>query len=322
MDPIRAPTSSPETTSMPTSLKELTSPTSAWVDEVTTLAPTTPRETSSPKFSAPDWKITIQNRDGSTSEVDMRQGEIRISMIPDNTTKSKESSADEPQVEKLDTSKDKSNLRKERIWVIGQHTLTASSALAIIAVSILTLVAYSKTKHINGAWPEVAQLSPTIVLLSMACLTVTADVITLGIHSCHGRAAASARRMVQRVRSAMGIIQAVAGAAGAGIFKHAKDTSNGADLWGWACSPAADNMGAVNNSSTLCSSNQAAWILNLLQVAIHTLSFALALWTLFKPGQDFKTKMTEAEGLLEESKKEETNMNKTLGLKPTFADES
>lgn len=139
--------------------------------------------------------------------------------------------------------------------MIGQHMLTASSALAIIAVSILTLVAYSKTKHIDGAWPEVAQLSPTIVLLSMACLTVTADVITLGIHSCHGRAAASARRMVQRVRSAMGIIQAVAGAAGAGIFKHAKDTSNGADLWGWACSPAADNMGAVNNSSTLCSSN-------------------------------------------------------------------
>jgi hypothetical protein len=32
--------------------------------------------------------------------------------------------------------------------------------------------------------------------------------------------------------------------------------------------------------------------------------------------------MTEAEGLLEESKKEETNMNDTLGLKPIFADES
>jgi hypothetical protein len=89
----------------------------------------------------------------------------------------------------------------------------------------------------------------------MACLTVTADVITLGIHFCHGRAAASARRMVHRVRSAMGIMQAIAGAVSAGIFKHAKDTSNGADLWGWACSSAADDMGAVNSSGTLCSSN-------------------------------------------------------------------
>jgi hypothetical protein len=122
MDSIRAPTSSPETTSKPTSLQELTSPTSAWVDEVTTLAPTIPEETSSPKFSVPDWKITIQNRDGSTSEVDMRQGEIRISMIPDNTTKSKESSADEPQVEKLDTSKDVSvNPSQQNINARSSH---------------------------------------------------------------------------------------------------------------------------------------------------------------------------------------------------------
>jgi hypothetical protein len=108
---------------MPTSLQGLTSPTSAWVDEVTTLAPTTPRETSTPKFSAPEWKITIQNRDGSTSEVDMRQGEIRISMMPDNTTKSKESLADEPEVEKLDTSKDVSVTQVNRTSMQEAHIL-------------------------------------------------------------------------------------------------------------------------------------------------------------------------------------------------------
>ncbi|KAH8771445.1 hypothetical protein BGZ57DRAFT_928957 [Hyaloscypha finlandica] len=79
-------------------------------------------------------------------------------------------------------------------------------------------------------------------------------------------------------------------------------------------------MGTVNNSDTLCSGNNAAFILNILQIVIHTLSFALALWTLFKPKQDLKTNIGEAEGLLEGSKNEETKMNETLGLKPVYTD--
>jgi hypothetical protein len=53
---------------------------------------------------------------------------------------------------------------------------------------------------------------------------------------------------------------------------------------------------------------------------IHTLSFALALWTLCKPKQDLKTNIGEAEGLLEKSKNEETTMNETLGIKPLYTD--
>ena len=207
------------------------------------MAPTTPRDMSSPKFSAPDWKITIQNRDGSTSEVNMRDREIRISMIGDKTTKN---SAEEPEVENPDTSKEvsvsnirgircskltygtqKSNLRKETIWAIGKHVLTASSGVAIIAISILTLTTYMKTKHIDGAWPEVAKLIPTTVMLSIACLTATADVITVCIHFCHGRSAAAAKRIVQHILSTMAILQAIAGAASAGFFKSAKNTSKG-----------------------------------------------------------------------------------------------
>jgi hypothetical protein len=271
MEQVGTSASSLEPTATPNPQQELTSPASAWVDEVTTVAPTTPGDMSSPKFSAPDWKITIQNRDGSTSEVNMRDREIRISMIEDKTTKN---STEEPEVENPDTSKEvsvsnirgircskltygtqKSNLRKETIWAIGQHVLTASSAVAIIAISILTLTTYMKTKHIGAAWPEVAKLSPTIVMLSIACLTATADVITVCIHFCHGRSAATAKRMVHHILSAMAILQAVAGAASAGFFKSSKNTSNGSDLWGWACSAAADKMGTVNSSGTLCSGN-------------------------------------------------------------------
>jgi hypothetical protein len=53
-----------------------------------TLAPTSltsPGYMISPKVKQPDWKITIENSDGSTSEVDLFRREVRISMRGDNS---------------------------------------------------------------------------------------------------------------------------------------------------------------------------------------------------------------------------------------------
>jgi hypothetical protein len=75
-----------------------------------------------------------------------------------------------------------SKFRDERMWVLGQHILTTSAALAVIAISILTLRIYAKTKHAND---DLAMLSPTVLMLSMSCLTVAADVILVYIYHQH-----------------------------------------------------------------------------------------------------------------------------------------
>lgn len=116
---------------------------------------------------------------------------------------------------------------------------------------IITLVTFNKNSHVDGAFPKSPLLSPTIVMLSIACLNVTADVVTLGVHFCHGKTAAMAERMVQRIRTVLSIIQAIGGATSAGYFKSAQSLSNGADIWGFCCSDAA----TANFADMICQSN-------------------------------------------------------------------
>lgn len=141
--------------------------------------------------------------------------------------------------------------RKQRIWMIGQHALTAASSISIIAIMTITLVTFQNNANVDGAFPKNPLLSPTIVMLSIACLNVTADVVTLGIHFCHGRTAATAERMVQRIRSVLSIIQAIGGATSAGYFKSAQSLSSGADIWGFCCSDAA----TAKFADMICQSN-------------------------------------------------------------------
>jgi hypothetical protein len=144
------------------------------------------------------------------------------------------------------------DLRKLRIYVIIQQSLTAIFSTVIIA---LTLVKFNSTKNVAGAWPANPLLSPTIVLLAMACLTCVADIITVFVHCCHGKVVDSMARAVAKIRAVMGFLQAIATAAGTGYFKIANNNSNGNDLWGWSCSYAADAMQNVNSSGQLCQNN-------------------------------------------------------------------
>jgi hypothetical protein len=57
----------------------------------------------SPKVEQSDWKITIENSDGSTSEVDLFRREIKISMRGDNSMKN---STKQPDIENQDPPKD------------------------------------------------------------------------------------------------------------------------------------------------------------------------------------------------------------------------
>jgi hypothetical protein len=136
-----------------------------------------------------------------------------------------------------------------------QQFLTAVFSIIIIAVEALTLVKYRSTQNVKGAWPTNPLLTPTYVLLAMAVLSCTADIITFSMNCSYGQVKNTMMNIVEKIRSSMGLLQAIATAAGAGYFKWAETSSGNADLWGWSCSPGADAMQSVNSSGTLCSTN-------------------------------------------------------------------
>jgi hypothetical protein len=142
-----------------------------------------------------------------------------------------------------------------RIYVIIQQSLIAIFSIVIIVVMALTLAKYNSTKNIEGAWPANPKLTPTIIILVMACLTCTADIITVLVHLCHTRVVERMMRLVAKIRAVMGFLQAIASAAGTGYFKISFNSSGANDLWGWSCSDAADAMASVNSANTVCQNN-------------------------------------------------------------------
>jgi hypothetical protein len=158
--------------------------------------------------------------------------------------------------------------RKMKIYVIVQQSLTAIFSIVIIAIMALTLAKYNSTKNVPGAWPANPLLSPTIVLLVMACLTCVADITIVFAHFFRGNVVNSMMKLVAKIRAVMGFLQAMATAAGAGYFKIANNNSNGNDLWGWSCSDAADAMQNVNSSGQLCQNNVCPALLHCVTVLL------------------------------------------------------
>jgi len=142
-----------------------------------------------------------------------------------------------------------------RYYTIVQQFLTAVFSIIIIAVEALTLVKYRSTQNVAGAWPLNPLLTPTYVLLAMAVLSCTADIITLGVNCCYGQVKNTMMNVVEKIRSSMGFLQAIANAAGAGYFKWAQASSGNSDLWGWTCSSGSGAMASITDAGTLCNSN-------------------------------------------------------------------
>jgi hypothetical protein len=94
--------------------------------------------------------------------------------------------------------------KKMRYYTIGQQFLTAVLSIIVIAVEALTLVKYRSTENVAGAWPTNQLLSPTYILLAMAVLSCTADIITFSVNCCYGQVKNKMMDVVAKIRSSMG----------------------------------------------------------------------------------------------------------------------
>ena len=144
--------------------------------------------------------------------------------------------------------------KKMRYYTMIQQFLTAALSIIVIAVEALTLVKYRSTQNVAGAWPVNPLLTPTYVLLAMAVLSCTADIITFGVNCCYGQVKNTMMDVVQKIRSVMGFLQAIANAAGAGYFRSAYNNSGASDLWSWSCNGVPASTSPVNYN-TVCNSN-------------------------------------------------------------------
>lgn len=132
MAPPQRKASSPTTICVSTPPDDISPPMSS-LDGDPTLTATLKEDTTAVEadFAKPDWKITIQSTDGSTSEVNLRQKEIRISMIADKlkmpeksilSATEKESPLNAPEAEKVDPSKEVSVPKEESKLRFRAHT--------------------------------------------------------------------------------------------------------------------------------------------------------------------------------------------------------
>jgi hypothetical protein len=142
-----------------------------------------------------------------------------------------------------------------RIYLGIQYTLNVILAIVIIALMALTLIKYNSSKNVKGAWPANPVLSPTFLMLVVSCVNVLVDVANLLVQCCGAKAIKRVADVVMKVRTTTGTITAVAPAVAAGFSAFAQNTTNGADLWGFSCSSAADQMAAVNSADMVCMAN-------------------------------------------------------------------
>jgi hypothetical protein len=119
----------------------------------------------------------------------------------------------------------------------------------------MTLVKFFSTAHIAGAWPTDPKLYPTYILLTVSLLSLCIDILHLGARYCGSSSARKADLMVSKMRYAILVIQAIASATGTGVFNGTKNAGSGQDLFGWTCSPTADQFSNVNSSDLVCNSN-------------------------------------------------------------------
>jgi hypothetical protein len=194
------------------------------------------------------WKITIKNPDGTSNELLLEPQRAPTSATLDDSDMEK-ASPSSSETAKMPAGP------KLRWYLVVQYILNTLLAISIIAIMALTLVKYNSTKHITGAWPTNAVLSPTLLMLAVSVLNVLVDAANLLVQCCGSRAISAMTRIVIAVRKYTGVVTTFLPAFAAGLAAFGKNNTGGKDLWGYSCSSAADAMAAVNGSDMVCMTN-------------------------------------------------------------------
>ncbi|KAH0537263.1 hypothetical protein FGG08_005925 [Glutinoglossum americanum] len=180
--------------------------------------------------------------------------------------------------------KDTKLKKRIRILRIVSRICTAIFSTVVAVMMGMSIHKFSSTKniYINGrtAWAKNTKLWPTVMLFSVAAVTVTFNLIILVAYL---RSVKTANR-VSTVSSIFGVLvfggHVVVWVSAAALYRYGKDT-NGVhnDLWGWSCSKGADKIQStfhsVVNFDRLCTSSANAWYTSIAEACLEILSVVI-----------------------------------------------
>jgi len=125
-------------------------------------------------------------------------------------------------------------------------------------------------------WGTTTKLWPTYMLLGIAATTFLMNIITLGSYICGVQAANKSATATTVVSTILLAVHVVAWAVATGLFKMA---NTGNDLWGYSCSPTADEIQIQVQSyldfNKLCNFQGGAWYASIIQSITYGLTFSI-----------------------------------------------
>lgn len=174
---------------------------------------------------------------------------------------------------------------KKRIRILRFVTRVLSLILSAGMIGIMSyaIAKYflTKNKVIAGnahPWITPATLWPSFLLLGISVATFLLSLITVCAYICGVDAANKTYSVTNYIRYGMMVVRVVAWAVAIGAFRMGSGESS---LWGYSCSDKADQIQAqvqsFLNFGTLCTMQQGAYGLSILQAITYFLTFIVTI---------------------------------------------
>lgn len=147
--------------------------------------------------------------------------------------------------------------RSIRILLALKSIVTGILSVSIAVFQGRAYIIWNNTKNVDGAWPPVPFLAPTLILFSVAIAAFVFDVCLALAYIFPGKRVAN--KAIKIAQSAYWVIS-TAKTAGYGVtavvcrsgFDFGNASGTNSDLWSWTCSDKSDQFSSVNQSESNC----------------------------------------------------------------------
>ncbi|TVY53424.1 hypothetical protein LCER1_G005236 [Lachnellula cervina] len=198
---------------------------------------------------------------------------------------------------------------KKRIRILRFSSRAASLILnaAMIGTLSFALTKYYLTRNhlIAGnahPWATPTTVWPTTMLLGIATVTFSMNLVTLLSYCCGVGAANKASSVTSVLGYVFLIVHFAAWAVAAGLYRMARD---GRDLWGYSCSGASDAVQEQVKSfldfGKLCTMQQGTWYISIIEAVTYLLTFVGTLMVMRRAAHKKKLAMVRESTLTYET---------------------
>ncbi|KAL8393774.1 hypothetical protein RB595_003501 [Gaeumannomyces hyphopodioides] len=172
--------------------------------------------------------------------------------------------------------------RRLKILRVVQSSLAALLSLAIAAFQGRVYFTYYNTRQKGGAWPNVPNVMPTILLFSVALAALVFDGCMLVAYmwpsTRYARWAVTIGGAAQYVVSSTKTISyAISAVVSKTSFDFGNASGTNPDLWSYTCTDQAAALDEMIQAESNCNTQWASWAFALAQVALEVFGWAVSI---------------------------------------------